>query len=136
MSDFASSSDKPGMTADEIVHHFPMIGPILMRLGGQISGGQQQMVAVARAIACRPRALLLDEPTEGLAPAIVEQMVQNVRGICEAEKTALLLCEQNIWFARKTTDHVYVIDTGRIAFSGSWAEFDARPEIKQQHLAI
>ncbi|MCB1462939.1 MAG: ABC transporter ATP-binding protein [Nitratireductor sp.] len=136
MSEFASASGKPCMTADELVGHFPMIEPILTRLGGQISGGQQQMVAVARAIACRPRVLLLDEPTEGLAPAIVEQLVENVRGICDAEKTSLLLCEQNIWFARKTTDRVYVIDTGRIAFSGTWDEFDAHPEIKQQHLAV
>jgi ABC-type branched-subunit amino acid transport system ATPase component len=136
MSGASARPDRPSLSVDELARRFPMIQPILERRGGQISGGQQQMVAIARAIACRPRALLLDEPTEGLAPAIVEKLAADVRAICEAEDTALLLCEQNIWFARRTTDRVYVMDTGRIAFAGSWAEFDAQPEIKQRHLAV
>ncbi|MDI6028915.1 ABC transporter ATP-binding protein [Corticibacterium sp. UT-5YL-CI-8] len=136
MSSSATVTGRTPLDISEMVARFPMIGPILERRGGQISGGQQQMVAIARAIACRPRALLLDEPTEGLAPAIVEKLADDVRAVAEREDMALLLCEQNIWFAKKTTDRVYVMDAGRIAFSGSWAEFDAQPEIKQRHLAV
>lgn len=136
MASYAAMPGRPPLPAEQVVDRFPMLQPIKERGGGQISGGQQQMVAIARAIACRPRLLLLDEPTEGLAPAIVEQLAESVREICETEQAALLLCEQNIWFARQTTDSVLVMDTGRIAFSGSWKEFDGNPEIKQRHLAV
>jgi ABC-type branched-subunit amino acid transport system ATPase component len=136
MAAYATTPGRRPIPVQDIVDRFPMLQPIAERGGGQISGGQQQMVAIARAIACRPRRLLLDEPTEGLAPAIVEQLAVSVRELCDAEEAALLLCEQNIWFARQITDTVLVMDTGRIAFRGSWPEFDNNPEIKQRHLAV
>jgi ABC-type branched-subunit amino acid transport system ATPase component len=113
-----------------------MLIPVRDRGGWQLSGGQQQMVAIARAMAARPHLLLLDEPTEGLAPAIVEELAITVRQILHEEQMGLLLCEQNIWFARQLTDRVTVMDAGLVAFLGTWAEFDANPEIKQRHLAI
>jgi branched-chain amino acid transport system ATP-binding protein len=113
-----------------------MLGPLRGRYGGQLSGGQQQMLAVARAVAARPRLLLLDEPTEGLAPVIVEDLARCVRAVCNDDKIALLLVEQNIWFARKCVDKLLLIDTGRIVFEGDWASFDADADIKSRHLAL
>ena len=113
-----------------------MLLPLVERMGFQMSGGQQQVLAIARALMANPEVILLDEPTEGVAPAIVEEMVATLREICQSQNTGLLLSEQNLWFARKLTDRIIVIDTGRIVFDGDWAEFSARPEIKQNHLAI
>ena len=136
MARYATSPERPAIPASGIIARFPMLQPLAQRLGGQLSGGQQQMLAVARAIAARPRLMLLDEPTEGLAPVIVEQMARDVLEVCTQDKVALLLSEQNIWFARRCTEYVYVLATGRIVFEGSWAEFDATGEEAKKHLAV
>ena len=136
MARYATSPERPAIPASEIIARIPMLQPLAQRLGGQLSGGQQQMLAVARAIAARPRLMLLDEPTEGLAPVIVEQMARDVLEVCTQDKVALLLSEQNIWFARRCTEYVYVLASGRIVFEGSWAEFDATGEEAKKHLAV
>ena len=133
---FGASADRPVVPVDQIYEWFPMLGPLKDRLGGQLSGGQQQMLAVARAIAARPRLLLLDEPTEGLAPVIVEELAAIVARLSSELDMTLLLVEQNIWFSRQTTDHVYVLDTGTVAYSGSWESFDADESVRNRHLAI
>jgi ABC-type branched-subunit amino acid transport system ATPase component len=94
------------------------------------------MVAVARGIIPRPKFLLLDEPTEGLAPVIVKQLARSVVQICNEFGIGLLLSEQNIWFARRCTEYLYIVENGRIAFSGSWPNFDAQPEVKQRYLSV
>ena len=123
-------------TPEQILAGFAILAALGDRLGGQLSGGQQQMLALARAVAARPRLLLLDEPTEGLAPVIVEQMARQVAALAGAHGPALLLCEQNLWFARHCTDHVYIIDSGTIVFSGDWARFDRDAEIAHRYLAV
>ncbi len=123
-------------TPDEVLAQFPMLGPIRDRLGGVLSGGQQQLLALARAAIQNPVLLLLDEPTEGLAPKIVEELAADVRRICDETGCALILCEQSLWFSRQCTDEVHVLDSGRLVFSGSWEDFDARPEIRARHLAV
>jgi branched-chain amino acid transport system ATP-binding protein len=123
-------------TPEELFERFPMLGPLKARMGSQLSGGQQQMLAVARGFAARPKLLLLDEPTEGLAPVIVQAMAKELVAACQADGAALLLCEQNLWFARRCTERVIVIDIGRVVFDGDWAEFDRRPEIKNRYLAV
>ncbi|ACM04326.1 ABC transporter ATP-binding protein [Cereibacter sphaeroides] len=133
---FGATAARPVVPAAQIYEWFPMLGPLRARLGGQLSGGQQQMLAVARAVAARPRLLLLDEPTEGLAPVIVEDLARIVARICDELGITLLLVEQNIWFGRQTTDRVYVLDTGSVVFSGSWAEFDRDETIRNRHLAL
>lgn len=133
---FGASSHRPMIAPEKIYEWFPMLGPLRMRLGGQLSGGQQQMLAVARAVASRPKILLLDEPTEGLAPVIVEDLAKIVTQICTELNITLLLVEQNIWFSRQTTSNVYVLGTGVVAFSGTWEEFDRNDSIRNRHLAI
>lgn len=131
-----SAPDGKAMPATEVLDQFPMLKSLAERGGGQLSGGQQQILAVARAIAARPKLLLLDEPTEGLAPIIVEQLAKDVRGTCEANGVSLLLCEQSIWFSRACTNYVYVIDSGSIVFSGDWAAFDADSQVAARYLAV
>lgn len=120
----------------QLLQYFPMLEPLQGRMGNQLSGGQQQMLAVARGLAAQPRMLLLDEPTEGLAPVIVEQLARSVADVCTAHGMGLLLSEQNLWFARRCTDYVYILDSGRIAFEGDWARFDHHPDIKTRYLAV
>lgn len=133
---FSASAERPAIAPEQIYEWFPMLGPLRARLGGQLSGGQQQMLSVARAVASRPKILLLDEPTEGLAPVIVENLAKIVSEICTDLGITLLLVEQNIWFGRQTTSNVYVLGTGVVVFSGSWEEFDRDESIRNRHLAI
>ena len=121
---------------DEVLARFPLLVPIRDRLGGLLSGGQQQLLALARAAITNPGLLLLDEPTEGLAPVIVEELVRDVREICHANGTGLLLCEQSIWFARRCTDTVHLLDTGRLVFSGSWQQFDQDQDLRLRYLGV
>jgi ABC-type branched-subunit amino acid transport system ATPase component len=136
MARYGASATRPAVPVADIIARFPMLAPLQQRYGGQLSGGQQQLLAVARAMAANPALLLLDEPTEGLAPIIVEEMARDVVRTCTEGHVALLLCEQNIWFARRCTQYVYVIDTGRVVFEGDWDHFDSHPEVQQRYLAL
>lgn len=115
---------------------FPILENLLERKGTQLSGGQQQILAVARGMVARPQFLLLDEPTEGVAPLIVAQMAEQIKNACEREGTTLIVAEQHVKFARSCSSYVYVIDTGQIVFSGSWDDYDANPQIAEKYLAV
>lgn len=136
ISQYAAGGERERIPAAEVIERFPMLAPLRDRLGSQMSGGQQQMLAVARAIAARPYLMLLDEPTEGLAPVIVASMASELVACCDRYQVGLLLAEQSIWFARQCTSSVIVLDTGRIVFSGSWSDFDAAQDRIQRHLAL
>ena len=105
-------------------------------MGFELSGGQQQVLAIARAIYARPDCLLLDEPTEGVAPVIVQDIARQLAAMRRNNGTTLLLTEQNVWFARTCTDRLYLLDSGRVVFEGDWAEFDANPDLKLRYLAV
>lgn len=132
----AVPKDRKALDPEEVLNRFEMLVPLRDRLSGRLSGGQQQMLAVARAIVSKPRVMLLDEPTEGLAPVIVQLLAQEVVKCCEESGAALLLCEQNLWFARRCTQYLYVLDSGRVVFEGTWQEFDENEHIKHRYLSV
>lgn len=121
---------------EEVLSLFPMLGDLRKRLGFELSGGQQQLLAIARAMFSRPDCLLLDEPTEGLAPVIVEQLAQQLMEVRRQNGTAFLVAEQNVRFARICTERLYLIDSGRVVFEGTWAAFDARADLQERYLAV
>ncbi|MGO4705937.1 ABC transporter ATP-binding protein [Microvirga sp. 2MCAF38] len=123
-------------SVDEIFALFPMLADLRGRLGFELSGGQQQLLAIARAMFARPEYLLLDEPTEGLAPVIVEQLVHQLIDLRRRNGMALLVAEQNVWFARMCTERLYLLDSGRVVFEGSWAAFDSSADLQQRYLAV
>jgi branched-chain amino acid transport system ATP-binding protein len=125
----------PQWTRERLFEIFPNLRELRGRLGGRMSGGEQQMLAIARTLMGSPSLVLLDEPSEGLAPKIVEQMIEAIV-VMKREGLSLLLSEQNIRFARLVADRVCVIEKGRIRFSGTTEEFDARPDIRDAYLAL
>jgi branched-chain amino acid transport system ATP-binding protein len=120
---------------DEVVELFPILGERLAQQAGTLSGGQQQMLAIGRAMMSRPTLLLLDEPSLGLAPVIVEQVFDNLRRIRESG-VAVLLVEQNARAALALADHGYVLARGRVALAGTAAELEASPELAHLYLAV
>jgi branched-chain amino acid transport system ATP-binding protein len=127
--------DAPQWTRERLFEIFPNLSELRTRLGGRMSGGEQQMLAIARTLMGNPSLVLLDEPSEGLAPKIVEQMIEAILAM-KREGLSLLLSEQNIRFARLVADRVCVIEKGRIRFFGTVAEFDARPDIRTAYLSL
>jgi branched-chain amino acid transport system ATP-binding protein len=111
----------PRWTAQRLFELFPNLGRMQDRLGGRMSGGEQQMLTIARTLMGNPRAILLDEPSEGLAPVIVEQMARTIREL-KTQGLTVLLCEQNLHFARQVADRAYVIEKGHVRRSGSMDE--------------
>lgn len=130
---------RPGHACHEAQHSyrlFPLLADLRERMGAQLSGGQQQVLAVARGMVARPQYLLLDEPTEGVAPLMVQQMAEQIVHACEQEGIALVVAEQNVWFARQCSEYVYVMDTGQIVFEGTWGDYDANTQVAEKYLAI
>ena len=119
----------------QVLALFPMLEQKLPALAGSLSGGQQQMVAIGRALMACPSLLLLDEPSLGLAPAVVQVMFEAIRAI-NARGTAVLLVEQNVAMALALTRRAYVMEEGRIVAEGEPDELMARPEIRKAYLGL
>jgi len=128
-------SGAPRWTRERLFQIFPNLSELRGRLGGRMSGGEQQMLAIARTLMGNPSLILLDEPSEGLAPKIVEQMIDAIL-VMKREGLSLLLSEQNLRFAQLIADRICVIEKGRIRFFGSSAEFNSRPDIRDACLAV
>ena len=122
-------------TPEKLYEIFPNLAELRDRAGARMSGGEQQMLAIARTLMGNPSLLLLDEPSEGLAPRIVEQMIGGIEEM-KREGLGMLIAEQNLAFARLVASRVYVIEKGAVRFSGTVAEFDAAPGVRDAYLAL
>lgn len=124
-----------GWTMDRVYALFPSLGELRHRRGGSLSGGEQQMLAIARTLLCNPRLLLLDEPFEGLAPVVGRSLVETICALKE-DGITILLSEQNVKFTRRLADRAYIIEKGQIRFEGSIAELDADASIQRAYLSV
>jgi branched-chain amino acid transport system ATP-binding protein len=114
---------------------FPNLREMPDRLGGRMSGGEQQMLTIGRTLMGNPLCILLDEPSEGVAPVIVDLMAEAIRGL-KAAGVAILLSEQNLHFAMEVADRAYIIEKGTIRFQGKMTELVSNAQIQAQYLAI
>jgi branched-chain amino acid transport system ATP-binding protein len=132
----AVSADPAHLDEDlaRVFQLFPILQQRRAQRGGTLSGGEQQMLAIARALMSRPRLLLLDEPSLGLAPLIVRQILNVIRDINEQQNMTVLLVEQNAHHALRLAHRGYVMQTGRITLSGTGPELLANPEVQAAYL--
>lgn len=128
-------SGSEAWTAERIFSIFPNLAEMRRRPAGRMSGGEQQMLTIGRTLMGNPYLVLLDEPSEGIAPKIVEQMAEAI-ALMKREGVSILLSEQNLHFARLISDRCYILEKGAIQFGGSMAELEARPDLKEAHLAL
>jgi urea transport system ATP-binding protein len=120
----ASGGTKQKSIREDIYEYFPILKEFKKRNGGDLSGGQQQQLAIARALVSNPSFLLLDEPTEGIQPNIVLDIQNVIRDIKEKSNTSMILVEQNLDYAKSVADYIYVIDHGTIVYEGTVEEIN------------
>jgi branched-chain amino acid transport system ATP-binding protein len=130
----AVSRTERDMSLDKVVRRFPILERRLTQKGGSLSGGEQQMLAVGRALMSSPRLLMLDEPSLGLAPKLIDEIFDIIRHINEEEGVAILLVEQNANEALRHADRAYVLENGRITMQGSSAELLGDHRIVEAYL--
>lgn len=132
---------KPGVdgkidwTLPRVYDMLPLLAPLKNRLGGQLSGGEQQMLTVGRALMGNPSVLLLDEPSEGLAPIMVQKIGDLINTLRQLG-TTIVLAEQNLQFCLALADHAVVIDKGKDVFRGTIAELNQNDDIKHRYLSV
>jgi|SRR3990172_3550622 len=131
----ARNTRNGGWNLRRVFEIFPILQARLDHRGDQLSGGEQQMLAFARALMTNPRLLLLDEPSEGLAPLIVAE-IGRIIGELKTQGLSILLVEQNLSFALGVADRVYVMNRGQIVFEGAPAELRAAPQVTHKYLGV
>lgn len=122
-------------TMDRIFDLFPILKRIRNRRGGYLSGGEQQMLTIARSLMGNPKLLLLDEPSEGLAPVVIQELGEHITKL-KQEKMTMLLSEQNAEFSLELSDRVYILEKGEVRFEGSVAEFMKDEETCRAYLTV
>ncbi len=131
----AARAGVPTWSEEKLFALFPNLARLRERPGGRMSGGEQQMLTIARTLMGNPRCVMLDEPSEGLAPIIVEQMAHSIRAL-KGEGLSVLLCEQNLHFCEAIADRAYIIEKGQIRFGGTMAELTADAALREQYLSV
>ena len=132
---FSDGNAAPSWTPEKLFTLFPNLADMPDRLGSRMSGGEQQMLTVARTLMGNPLLVLLDEPSEGVAPLIVEQMANTIVEL-KKEGLSILLSEQNIHFARMVSDRVYVLEKGQIHWQGAMAELADNQDVQRTYLTV
>jgi len=122
-------------TVERIFGLFPRLAGLARQRGGSLSGGEQQMLTIARTLMTGPRLLLLDEPSEGLAPVVVAALADNVAAL-RRQGLSILMAEQNVKFARRLADRAYIIEKGQIRFDGTMAALDADESLRRAYLSV
>jgi len=120
-----AASGNDGAIPDWVFETFPIIKTFLKRRGGDLSGGQQQQLAIARALVTKPRLLILDEPTEGIQPNVIQMIEQVIAGLAERKEMAILMVEQYYDFAKSLADHYAVLQRGEVIASGLGANMES-----------
>jgi len=128
-------ADAPHWTPERLFALFPNLGRMRDRPGGAMSGGEQQMLTIARTLMGNPRLVLLDEPSEGLAPVIVEEMAKTILAL-KSEGLTVLISEQNLHFAGNVADRAAIIEKGIIRFTGTMDELKADEAVRAQYLSV
>ena len=128
-------SDTVTWTYDMLFDLFPNLAERRGNRGREMSGGEQQMLTIARTLMGNPRFLLLDEPSEGIAPVIVEQMIKIILQL-KSEGLTVLISEQNLHFAQAVSSHAVIIESGVGKYAGSFADLDQQPEIRDAYLSV
>jgi branched-chain amino acid transport system ATP-binding protein len=121
---------------DQVYHYFPRLAELRKRTSGYLSGGEQQMVVIGRALMARPRLMLLDEPSLGLAPLLVREIFEIIRQINAESGVSILLVEQNANVALRTSRYAYVMETGRVVLDGPATELAENADIKEFYLGL
>jgi branched-chain amino acid transport system ATP-binding protein len=122
-------------TLEAVLAEFPQLAERLTNMGGQLSGGEQQMLAIGRALMANPTLILMDEPSEGLSPRLVQQVEEIMRGL-RASGHAILLVEQNLALAMSVADRIHIISSGRFVFGGTPAELSANASVLDNHVGV
>jgi branched-chain amino acid transport system ATP-binding protein len=133
----ARRPERPGVavwTPERIFEIFPNLASMRHRPGGRMSGGEQQMLAIARTLMGNPSLILLDEPSEGLSPKIVEHLAATILDL-RREKLTILISEQNLHFARNVSDRATIIEKGRVRYTGTMAELAANEAVQHEYLS-
>ena len=128
--------DRGGVAQDAglVYGYFPRLKERARQQAGTLSGGEQQMLAIGRALMMRPKLLLLDEPSFGLAPLVVQEIFQIMRSINQQQKVSMLLVEQNASLALDLADHAYLLETGRVVVSGTSRDVANNPSVRRSYL--
>jgi branched-chain amino acid transport system ATP-binding protein len=134
--DIAKTRKAPADQLDRVLASVPLVEKLMKRRGFELSGGEQQAVTIARALMSAPDYLLLDEPTEGLSPLIVEQLQESISRLPELFGLGVLVTEQNFRFVTDLADRVHILETGQAVWTGTPDELVARPDLINRHLSV
>jgi branched-chain amino acid transport system ATP-binding protein len=132
---FPDGTAAPEWTPESLYHLFPNLAELRRRPGGRMSGGEQQMLTIARTLMGNPLLVLLDEPSEGIAPLIVEKIADTILEL-KQRGLSILLSEQNVGFAQIVSDRAYMLEQGQIRWSGTMAELAENTEVQRSYLAL